>query len=78
MMHSKVPQDDAQEDRLLLGAPAARQAVDTTHCMTGTEVNGSQSAMQAFVIQRHVSTLKGSAYAGMRPGQSRQWQKYSS
>ena len=73
--HNKVPHDNAQEDRLPSDAPAAFEAVITMQGMTDTEVVISQSNVQASVIQRRISTLKGGAYAGMRPGQSRHWQK---
>lgn len=73
-LHTKMPQNSAQEDRLPSDAPAACEAIITMQSMTDTELVNSQSNVQTFVIQRRVSTLKGGAYAGMRPGQSRQWQ----
>ena len=74
-MHTKMPQNNAQENRHPSDAPAACEGFITMQGMTDTEIVIPRSDAQTFVIQRRVSTLKGGAYAGMRPGQSRQWQK---
>ena len=73
--HSPTLQSDTLEDRHSSAARPAYESANSKQGVTDTEVRSLPVPTPAYVIQRRMSSLRGGAYAGMRPGMARQWQK---